>query len=329
MNYYHFTLLTMGLTFLKANNIKPDLTRMQPDLQRGFENFTGVLCYRISLIQSLLHIHKLVTLLWDFHGPSVCVVDNPQDCSACHLRRLIIAYWKYPEGKVLATMFQRLHSLLKRRGWTENGQADPNEQLTFIFRILREDMPVATYTDIESIFSSSINQRIPCACGHASTTTSSQTQMTVCLAPQLRNGTLQQYIARGITDTVDYQCEACKKTRQCKKTRLFDDLSEILAIHLSRLDNRGRKIKTTITVPNTLDLTLLKSKSSTDTERWKYELISIIQHSGGDESGHYICSAEGPDGRWRMFNDRSVSKCVIGAVGKSFSPVMCFYRRIR
>jgi uncharacterized UBP type Zn finger protein len=317
------------LTFSQAINIKPDLARTPPDLQRGFENFNGVLCYRISLIQSLLHIPKLVTILLEFHIPSLCVVDNRKDCLACLLRGLVRAYWQMPNGTVMAALFQNLHSLLKRRGWTENGQADPNEQLTFMFKILREDLPVATYAEIDSIFSSSINQRIPCACGHVSTTTSSQTQMTVCLAPQLPNGTLQQYIARGITDTVNYQCEACKKTRQCKKTRLFDDLAEILAIHLSRRDAYGRKIKTNITISNTLDLSFLKSKSSIDPERLTYELISIIQHGGGDNSGHYVCSAEGPDRQWRMFDDRTVTKGAVGAIKRSFVPVICFYRRVR
>jgi ubiquitin C-terminal hydrolase len=317
------------LTSPKANSIISDLTKTPPALQRGFDNFTGVLCYRISLVQALLHIPKLVTLLWDNHLPTLCVVDDRNDCSACALRSLVIAYWKVQNSSTLLALFRNLHSLLKRRGWTEMGQGDPNEQLTFLFRILREDLPVATYSEIDSLFSSSINQSIPCACGHSSITTSSQTQMTVCLAPQLRNGTLQQYIARGVTDTVDYQCEACKKNGQCKKTRLFDDLSEILAIHLSRRDAFGRKIKTTVNVSPTLDLTLLKSKSRTDNERWKYELISVIQHSGGDNSGHYICSAEGPDKQWRMFNDRSVSRTEVGAVERSFSPVMCFYRRVR
>ena len=277
----------------------------------------------------MLHIPKLVTLLRDYHLGSLCVTDKRDDCSACILRGLVQAYWTIPRPNVLLTIFRTLHALLKRRGWTEMGQGDPNEQLTFLFKILREDMPVAVYFEIDSLFSSYINQSIPCVCGHSSITTSSQTQMTVCLAPPLRNGSLQQYIARGVTDTVEYQCEACKKTRQCKKTRLFDELSEILAIHLSRRDSFGRKIKTTVDISNSLDLTLLKSKSSPDAGRWKYELISIVQHSGGDNSGHYICSAEGPDGQWRMFNDRDVSKSAVGAVKQSFAPVMCFYRRVR
>ncbi|KAG9235006.1 hypothetical protein BJ875DRAFT_440733 [Amylocarpus encephaloides] len=323
--------------------INADLASMPVEQQRGFDNFTGVLCYRISLFQALLHVPLLVTLLWQYHLPSACTAEDRTKCLACTFRSLIVAYWKAkaPGGGVdhrgpglaLSSIFKQIHVLLRSRGWTEQGQADPDEQLTFIFRKLREDLPTSVYSVLDSLFASYTNQKIPCACGHSSITTGTQSQMTVCLSPKISNGTLLQYITRGLSDTVTYRCANCHSEKARRLTRTFDYLPEILCVQLSRLDNMGRKINTVVQIPDLVDLTRLRNEESMGKEReeepLKYELTSIVQHRGGNSSGHYTCSVEGPDGRWKMFNDSRVSNTGKGAVGNNFTPMLCFFKRTR
>lgn len=299
---------------------------MPAAVQCGLPNLTGALCYRIALVQALFHIPQVVNCLWDYHLPDHCLADDRNDCFACRFRSLAKAYWmKIP----LQALFKTLHVLLRRRGWTQDGQADPGEQMLFFLKLLREDLPTSVFSMVDSTFKAFTKQSIPCTCGHSSISTDTQTQMSVALAPQLQNGELIRYIDRGLRDIIDYRCEKCKSLKKRQLTRKFEHLPEILCCQFNQQDIYGRKLRSNIKLPLAFDLTRCKTSESTDPDRIQYHLISIVQHSGSDNMGHYICTAEGPDGVWKNFNDTQVHGSAPGAVNRSFAPVLCFFRRIR
>lgn len=317
------------LTFIQALSINRDFSKMPAAAQSGLPNLTGALCYRIALVQALCHIPQVVNCLWDYHLPELCLAEDRKDCFACGFRSLIKSYWIPTNQMARQPLFKALHALLRRRGWTQDGQADPGEQMLFFLKLLREDLPTSVFSMFDSTFKTFTTQTIPCSCGHPSISTDTQTQMSVALAPALNNPDLIRYIDRGLRDTIDYRCEKCKLIKKRQLTRKFEHLPEILCCQFNQQDHFGRKLKSNIKLPLALDLSRYKLAESTDPDKMKYDLISIVQHSGSDNFGHYICTTEGPDGNWKIFNDSQVRASPPGFVNRGFAPVLCFFRRIR
>ncbi|CAG8953849.1 hypothetical protein HYFRA_00006742 [Hymenoscyphus fraxineus] len=73
-----------------ALTLKNDVSKMPAAAQDGLKNFTGAICYRISLVQALVHIPQFVNWLHDYHTPDNCVVDDPTNCFACVFRKFLV-----------------------------------------------------------------------------------------------------------------------------------------------------------------------------------------------------------------------------------------------
>lgn len=179
---------------------------------------------------------------------------------------------------------------------------------------------------VEAIFQSYWTQKISCSCGHQSTTPGTESKLTVCLAPRIPKGSLAEYVKRCFSEKVPYRCDGCNLTADRLKVRKFNHTGDVLCIQLSQLDNFGRKINWVVPIPSQLDLTSLRHANNGDSSLL-YELTAIVQHSGTNGNGHYVCSAAGPDGQWQLFNDRQVSKCSVANVARGFVPVLLFFRR--
>jgi hypothetical protein len=91
-------------------------------------------------MQCLLHLTLFVNWLLDFVLPSNCVSDHQEDCFVCCLRQLTLVYWSGPANKV-APVYREMHALLKQHGWSEGGQADPDEMLLFFLKRMRAELP--------------------------------------------------------------------------------------------------------------------------------------------------------------------------------------------
>jgi hypothetical protein len=125
--------------------ISRDTSVMAPSAQKGMKNWTYFMCYRLSLFQALMHNVLIVQLFLDFHRPEACVSDAGK-CVACSLRLLILEYWTGSRNlngtlKVLRGM----DGLFRLFGWgtdaASSGQADPEEQMGWLFGVLRSELP--------------------------------------------------------------------------------------------------------------------------------------------------------------------------------------------
>jgi hypothetical protein len=115
---------------------------MPASSQKGLVNVTGVICYRLSLLQALLHLPRFVNWLQDQHTAAQCV-SNPGRCVSCCLRSLSLEYWKGSSGGTL-TVLQGMNTLFKSLGWasdSDNGHADPGEMALWIFGRMEQEVP--------------------------------------------------------------------------------------------------------------------------------------------------------------------------------------------
>ncbi|KAH6670115.1 hypothetical protein B0J14DRAFT_657203 [Halenospora varia] len=314
-----------------ARKLSDDQSRMPPASQRGMPNITGVLCYRIALLQALLHIPLLVNWLLDFVLPEHCVSDSSDECFACVFRKLAQAYWGGSgRPNQASAVFRTMHNTIKRLGWTESGQADPDEQLLFFFKKIQAELPSSIYSLVESVFVSYWRQTIKCgSCDTTSLTIGQETKHTICLAPRLPSTDIQQYIRRVYREIVPYKCENCHITKPRPKVRVFDLTSDILCLQLSRCDAFGRKINLNLDVPRVLDIGNITNQANEDDA--KYETVAVVQHKGSSMGGHYICSTIGPDGKWKLFDDEMVNNSSWNSAvnpNRGFTPVLLFFRRV-
>lgn len=79
--------------FKQSNSIRSDSEMMPSSSRKGMANITGVLCYRNSLLQAILHSPKLINWLLLNHHADDCVEEDTDNCVACALRELAITYW--------------------------------------------------------------------------------------------------------------------------------------------------------------------------------------------------------------------------------------------
>ncbi|KAA8573564.1 hypothetical protein EYC84_005148 [Monilinia fructicola] len=63
------------------------------------------------------------------------------------------------------------------------------------------------------------------------------------------------------------------------------------------------------------------------TDSMEYELVASVSHTGSLNSGHYICDARGPDGRWSCFNDMYHSATTLAKALRGNEPYLLFYQR--
>ena len=63
----------------------------------------------------------------------------------------------------------------------------------------------------------------------------------------------------------------------------------------------GKKIESDINFDEVIEI------GDTETDRKKYEIMSIIVHSGDCDGGHYICYVK-IDGEWYLFDDSNTTK---------------------
>jgi len=107
--------------------------------------------------------------------------------------------------------------------------------------------------------------------------------------------------------TLEKMCnETCKRsTVHVIKTRIIK-LPKYLIIHFKRFDNTNKKLNNTIAFASDLDV--VDYTHRTNSNPTGYELISVINHIGGDTGGgHYTTMNRTADGSWITINDEEIT----------------------
>ncbi len=163
----------------------------------------------------------------------------------------------------------------------------------------------------------------------------SQFHMGVSLQPRIEDGTLEDYIQTNFRDEIpaDYKCGKCNGTTQPKERRSKIIYSpDNLVVSLQRYTWDGRKDSHPVRFGHVLDLNRYRHKRNI--RNTTYELSAVVSHVGGAAGGHYRCTAKGPDGKWNIFDDESVTPTTKsqatnpGSGRGSWTPYILFYQRI-
>ena len=133
------------------------------------------------------------------------------------------------------------------------------------------------------------------------------------------NHTLEDCLDKFISEEKieDYHCEKCDKKITNIKKVLIDKLPNILIIHLQRISFNYEtflmeKINDEINFEPKLNIkkyTVDKNNKNLDTEKYEYEYIGVIVHSGTAQSGHYYSIIKtNIENKIYKFNDTSVTE---------------------
>ncbi|KAI1007502.1 hypothetical protein K3495_g726 [Podosphaera aphanis] len=318
---------------IHSRKIKSSWVSMPTSAQKGIYN-PAVLCYRNSLLQALLHSPKVVNWLRTYHGLEKCALRG-SSCVACRLLAVFESYWgSTPKDLLYAT--KELDKAFRLTGWQggrTGRQEDPEEQFVWLAKVLSEQLPTMQFDAFEAISRFMLNSTTKCSsCGYMSVNKGEvEGTISVDLQPRIKHGTMADYLEPYFSYRVEgFKCDGCSSRSQKLRTRAIHYQPETLVIQLKRFGWDGRK--NSIPIPFSSSLSLDKYRSEENTSCCEYDLSAIICHSGGMNSGHYVCRAKGPDDRWMKFDDLQVSKitqeqALHPGIKNGWTPYLFFYQR--
>lgn len=182
---------------------------------------------------------------------------------------------------------------------------------------------------MQSIMQLALSSRITCNNCHNVSVGDLQDELalSVSLKPRIRGGSLSSYLHKYLDETIEgYRCEKCKAMGDVHRVLSISHAPDILFVQLKRFGYDGRKDKLPLPIDHTLDLSPYRDPSGS-MDSMEYELVASVSHSGTLNSGHYICDARGPDGRWNCYNDQYCSATTLTKALRDNPPYLLLYQR--
>ncbi|KAL9124780.1 MAG: hypothetical protein Q9217_005923 [Psora testacea] len=299
---------------------------------RGFQN-PHVMCYRNSIIQALLHAPKFVNWLQSCHAE--CPFRSY--CTVCALRHLCLHYWDPTyQPKTVAQRMAHFSATLRgtatfaRWSWCE--QQDANEFYLYLVNAIIERHR-SSENVMQAILGHKIARTTTClSCGKKSRVVSPyEYRLGVALGRESQLQSLLRSSTFALASISDYSCTGCNRRSRATQSSRLTTVPEILEIELLRFSQLrpGRYIKNSKKVSFDQDLDLTAVSESNATVR--YRLLSVVQHLGSYENGHYRCIAQGPGGHWEDLDDSTVRKVTMGTAlspAGTWTPYALFYARV-
>lgn len=104
-----------------------------------------------------------------------------------------------------------------------------------------------------------------------------------------------------------WRCDACNKDVMAKKKISIWKKPDHLVIHLKRFTKKSDKIVTRVDYPIN-GLSIDDYCIGYGVNGVKYDLYAVANHSGDTGGGHYYAYCKDYDGKWREYNDASVTE---------------------
>ena len=132
------------------------------------------------------------------------------------------------------------------------------------------------------------------------------------------------------TPVQGYKCDKCKQRQTAKQHSHLVTLPDILEVDFLRFQKtlRGLYRKDSKAVPFNQVLDLSEFYDGKFAAR--YDLISVVQHLGSFENGHYRCIAKGPGGSWEELDDTCVTKVNVSTAirpSSGWTPYALYFAR--
>ncbi|TAQ85144.1 hypothetical protein B7494_g6534 [Chlorociboria aeruginascens] len=333
-----------------ANKVKRDWAMMPTSNQSGMTNLTGVLCYRHSLLQALLHLPMLVNWIINHLRPHLCCADSHQVCVSCALFALVQEYWCSRSTTGVTKALRHIDAVFGQLGWApdaQNAQADPSEQVLWMIRMMRGELPASYITFhssselkltiprifglFEAFMQTTNRSLVACEkCSHQSITNAhEELLLSIPIQPRIKDGSLSQYLQKYMDEEVeDYRCEQCGDKGTKHRLQQIGFGPDTLIIGMKRFRYDGAKDNSRVEVQPILDLSPYQFPGVT--KPLLYELCAVIKHFGNTVSGHYVASAKARDSTWYCFDDQQMCKTDVKAASMNkerFTPYLLFFQR--
>ncbi|XP_039892362.1 uncharacterized protein LOC120736383 isoform X3 [Simochromis diagramma] len=300
-----------------GKNVK-DRKKMENKVQTvdrfGFPNIVNS-CYMNSCLQSLLNNEEFIRdvsrqeTLWRA-VPEARLLRRLMNIRDCHESR------DYDLKKRRLISFKKAFSKLVPE-YKGSAQKDAHEFLTMFLNEVKSLSPHLkreaallgqSYTcpvEGHHVFKME-NMRTCKSCGHQSSQQEEFTSLSLDLVPE---GSVEDMLGTYLKEQkIEFTCDCGGTTSEVKPS--FDTLPRVLIFHLKRFGFTQTYKLQKVNDPVRLQRDLVVSSKQGD---GRYELISIISHYGGTESGHYICHSVHPEespqstsDHWLTYNDARV-----------------------
>eukprot|EP00727_Mastigamoeba_balamuthi_P011113 m51a1_g6624 putative tryptophanyl-trna synthetase (1035) ;mRNA; f:51910-56018 len=264
----------------------------------------GATCYLNSLLQTLFMSMEFRSAVYSWtydpriHGPAA-------ECLPLQLQRLF-AHMQLLKGGCVST-----EALTRTFGWN-SAEAFKQHDVLELHQVLSEAL-TAFKCPVASLFTGMAQDSITCGnCGN----TRSQTNPFINISVDIDSSeTLEDAIARYLEPEIiqGVQCEACERRTDSKKGLRLTELPHLLFIHLKRfaydkVTQQRVKINKELRFPGEFDAN--RHLTRRGGPELKYEIYSVLIHSGCAHGGHYYAFIRAVDknSQWFTFNDSYVTE---------------------
>lgn len=180
------------------------------------------------------------------------------------------------------------HLVLANREWVNNFKND--------------------YSIIKHLFFGQYIQKLKCSkCGNTSYKYDPFLDISLCFVNK-KTPTIDDLLVHNFKrQEVEMLCEdQCKETTLFSKRTRIIKLPKYLIIHLKRFDEKSEKIQKMIGFSSDLDMS--NYTSLVDKQSVNYKLISVINHQGSTDFGHYFNFNKTFEGDWVKINNNTTKK---------------------
>ena len=279
---------------------------------------TGVSCYVNTILQSL-------AVSFDAWS---CII--PHDLSSAHFLKYLVSMMKlmkFRSSKVDPAHFvDKLGALISRaRGvkFIANRANDVPEVLGYILAEMLAQCPDSS----RYIFSTSFKVDRSCDVCFSSSFAEEQVSMLRVPVRSTIQASIEDFFISSRLDGPNQRyCGVCGINQDASTEVSLVKPPDLLIVHLVRFTQVGTSnfIKNSMAVHCDQSISMVEKSSEPHTSH-SYDLISVIEHSGPFDSGHYTCVVREPrSGQFFLCNDSVVKPA---DVSQFKAPYVLFYRR--
>lgn len=276
------------------SNVSTTYHHLSMNWVKGFLNLKRT-CYMSSLLQSILSMQEFVRNFLEIdHTIRDCAIT---DCIICSINSIIRQMYSSTDGYVdiseLIRIFWNRTSTFARSDYQ-----DVQEFFIFLGNQIHSTVDCSSSKcPIHRTFGGIFCTSIECVCGKSEEIEEVFTSVSMNIFGNSLEDSITNYFNRE-SISMYKECSCGNMDKYSRSVRI-KEMPRILCIHLKRYEIKNKqivKIGNILPYPDVLEI-----------EGKKYNLLSIIMHSGEIDSGHYIAYTR-RNSQWYLTNDEEIMR---------------------